>query len=355
LMQFAKSTQYPDLAMAFSVLQLDNLPKRLAIAAQSGNLPPFVRVGFAQLIAATESEKTTASIISTAADVLTRFMSPRVLPALMGHTNVPLILEQKQMLIFQSDIFRQDVLNPLIAAVINIVMQKNFSIQRSVPLAFCGDEFPTIFIPKSPTWANEHRSKGFVGIYGFQSLAQLKESYGSERSDILLSGLGSQFWFNPNHYHTADEWQKSLGEVEVWIRSKTWSRSSSGGRSSNEQIHKKPLISTDQILGFRQGECILRSPALQGHNRSGLPWHIRRIHIPKSDQQTAKQCEDFWRKRLKSTLTQREQEQRPLIDLNQALALRTQEAEKLLPLSKPAQTFKPTPRDSFIPVTEAPF
>jgi type IV secretion system protein VirD4 len=355
LMQFAKSTQYPDLAMAFSVLQLDNLPKRLAIAAQSGSLPPFVRVGFAQLIAATESEKTTASIISTAADVLTRFMSPRVLPALMGHTNVPLILGQKQMLIFQSDIFRQDVLNPLIAAVINIVMQKNFSIQRSVPLAFCGDEFPTIFIPKSPTWANEHRSKGFVGIYGFQSLAQLKESYGSERSDILLSGLGSQFWFNPNHYHTADEWQKSLGEIEVWIRSKTWSRSSSGGRSSNEQIHKKPLISTDQILGFRQGECILRSPALQGHNRSGLPWHIRRIHIPKSDQQTAKQCEDFWRKRLKSTLTQREQEQRPPIDLNQALALRTKEAERLLPLSKPAQTFKPSPRDSFIPVTEAPF
>jgi type IV secretion system protein VirD4 len=357
LMQFAKSTQYPDLAMAFSVLQLENLPKRLAIAAQSGNLPPFVKVGFAQLIAATESEKTTASIISTAADVLTRFMSPRVLPALMGQTNVPLILGQKQMLIFQSDIFRQDVLNPLIAAVINIVIQKNFSIQRTVPLAFCGDEFPTIFIPKSPTWANEHRSKGFVGIYGFQSLAQLKESYGNERSDILLSGLGSQFWFNPNHYNTADEWQKSLGEVEVWVKSKTWSRSggTGSGRSSNEQIHKKPLISTDQILGFRQGECILKSPALQGRKRSGLPWHIKRIRIPKTDQQRAKQCEEFWRSRLKATLTQRERDQRLSIDMEQALALRTKEAERLLPLSKQNPGFKPVPQESSIPIPEAPF
>jgi len=335
LMQFAKSTRYPDLAMAFSVLQLDNLPQRLAIASASGHLPPFVKVGFAQLIAASESEKTTASIISTASDILTRFMSPRILPALIGETNVPLLLGEKQMLVFQSDIFRQDVLNPLIAAVINIVMQKNFSIQRTVPIAFCGDEFPTIFIPKSPTWANEHRSKGFVGIYGFQSLAQLKESYGNERSDILLSGLGTQFWFNPNHYNTAEEWQKSLGEVEVWVKSKSLSRSggtSGGGRSSNEQIHKKPLISTDQILGFRQGECILKSPALQGRKRSGLPWHIKRINIPKSDQKVSDQCEAFWKVRLKSILTEREQSQRPPIDMEQALALRTQEAERLLPL-----------------------
>jgi type IV secretion system protein VirD4 len=351
LMQFAKATQYPDLAMAFSVLQLENLPKRLAIAAQSGTLPPFVKVGFAQLIAATESEKTTASIISTAADVLTRFMSPRVLPALMGQTNVPLILGQKQMLVFQSDIFRQDVLNPLIAAVINIVMQKNFSIQRTVPLAFCGDEFPTIFIPKSPTWANEHRSKGFVGIYGFQSLAQLKESYGGDRSDILLSGLGSQFWFNPNHYNTAEEWQRSLGEVEVWVKSKTWSKSggTGGGRSSNEQIHKKPLISTDQILGFRQGECILKSPALQGRHRSGLPWHIKRIRIPKPDQQLAQQCEDFWRSQLRATLTQREQAQRPTIDMEQALLLRTQEAEELLPLSKQGSGVRAMTKTPFFP------
>ena len=348
LMQFAKSTRYPDLAMAFSVLQLDNLPQRLAIASSSGNLPPFVKVGFAQLIAASESEKTTASIISTASDNLTRFMSPRILPALIGETNVPFLLGEKQMLVFQSDIFRQDVLNPLIAAVINIVMQKNFSIQRTVPIAFCGDEFPTIFIPKSPTWANEHRSKGFVGIYGFQSLAQLKESYGNERSDILLSGLGTQFWFNPNHYHTADEWQKSLGEVEVWVKSKSLSRSggtSGGGRSSNEQIHKKPLISTDEILGFRQGECILKSPALQGRRRSGLPWHIKRINIPKSDQEIAQKCEAYWQVRLKPALTEREQSQRPSIDMEQALLVRTQEADRLLPLKEPKDSSDriPTP------------
>jgi type IV secretion system protein VirD4 len=346
LMQFAKSTRYPDLAMAFSVLQLENLPQRLAVAATSGHLPPFVKVAFAQLIAASDSEKTTASIISTAADILTRFMSPRILPSLIGKTNVPLILAEKEMLVFQSDIFRQDVLNPLIAALINIVMQKNFSIQRTVPIVFCGDEFPTIFIPKSPTWANEHRSKGYVGIYGFQSLAQLREGYGDEASDILLSGLGTQFWFDPNHYKTAEEWQRSLGEVEVWVKSKSSSRSGGsggGGRSSNEQIHRKPLITADEIMGFGQGECILRNPVFRGRKRSKLPWHIKRINIPKSDQKVADDCEEYWRNRLRPDLTAREKEHRPPIDMEQELQLRIKEAERLLPLKEPKDSSKYDP------------
>jgi type IV secretion system protein VirD4 len=336
LIQFAKSTQYPDLAMAFAVLQLEDLPKRLAIAAQSDRLPPFIKVGFAQIIAATDSEKTTASIIATASDVLTRFMSPRILPALMGKTNLPLVLDGKQLVIFHSDIFRQDVLNPLIAAMINIVMQKNVSVQRKQPIVFCADELPTIYIPKLPTWPNEHRSKGFVGILGFQTLSQLKEAYGDHDSDTLLSGLGTQFWFNPNNEKTAQIWQTFLGETEIRIRTKGWSRSggkSGGGRSFNEQVHKKSLLTTDEILGFRQGECILRSPGIQNRQRSRIPWHIKSIRIPKKDQRLIDQCEEMWRSRLIHALTEIEKTQRPPLDILAAIKVREAEADRLLPLS----------------------
>lgn len=76
------------------------------------------------------------------------------------------MIGEKEILVFQSDIFRQDVINPLLAAIINVVINKNFAVSRKMPLVFGADEFPTIFMPSSPRWPNEHRSKGFVEIWG---------------------------------------------------------------------------------------------------------------------------------------------------------------------------------------------
>ncbi|MCU0567066.1 MAG: TraM recognition domain-containing protein [Oculatellaceae cyanobacterium Prado106] len=333
LFQFAKSTDYPDLGMAFTVLQLTNLPARLAFAVQRNQLPMFVRISFSQLISTLDSEKTTASIISTAANVLNRFISLRILPSMMGKTNVSLLLGRKEMLVFQSDIFRQDVINPILAAILHVVLQKNFSIQRMVPLIFCADEFPTLYLPKAPTWANEHRSKGFVGIYGYQSLPQLRDSYGAEKSNILLAGLGTQFWFNPNHYDTAKDWEDSLGETELWIQSKSWSRSPEdwgGGRSRNEQIHKRSLIAAEELMQFGQGECILRSPGYKNRRRTAVPWHIRQIRVGDRDRERERHCVEIWNEKLRERLIEREQQQS--LDIQEELLLRYDEAERLLPL-----------------------
>jgi type IV secretion system protein VirD4 len=341
LLQFAKATKYPDLAMAFSVLQLTNLPARLAFAAQQNQLPMFVRISFSQLISTLDSEKTTASIISTAANVLNRFISPRILPSMMGQTNVSLSLGTREMLVFQSDIFRQDVINPILAAIIHVVLQKNFSIQRTVPLVFCADEFPTIYLPKAPTWANEHRSKGYIGIYGYQSLPQLRDRYGTEKSSILLAGLGTQFWFNPNHYDTAKDWEDSLGETELWIQSKSWSRSPmedwGRGRSRNEQIHKRALISAEALMQFGQGECILRNPGYESQRQAAVPWHIHRVKVSERDREREQKCVEIWNEKLRSRLIEREGGQSQTDDLKKQLLLRYQEAEQLLPLPPESQ------------------
>jgi type IV secretion system protein VirD4 len=39
-------------------------------------------------------------------------MAPDLLRSLLGSTNVAAILERRELLVFQSDIFRQDVINP---------------------------------------------------------------------------------------------------------------------------------------------------------------------------------------------------------------------------------------------------
>lgn len=336
LFQLAKSTPYPDIAMAFSVARLTHLPERLIYADQQGRLPLAVRIAFSQLMQTAGAEKTTSGITATASDVLTRFMSQRILPSLMGKTNISIELGQKELIVFQSDIFRQAVVNPLLAALINVIINRNFSIQRTVPLVFSADEFPTLYLPKCPTWPNEHRSKGFVGIFGFQSFPQIRDTYGREKTDILLSGVGTHFWFNPGNRDTAKAYSDYIGETEVTIRNKSWSRQRGDDRGRNrtisEQTRTRPLILADDITRFDVGECIVINPAYRNQKQANLPQHVNQIRISEADQTLEKQCEQLWQDKIKSQLIQRERQRRTDLDIEAQLQLRIDEAERRLPL-----------------------
>jgi type IV secretion system protein VirD4 len=331
LFQFAKSTKYPDLAMAFNVLSLPKLVERLDYAANQGKLPYFVRVSFSQFISTLGADKTTSGIQATASDLLTRFISPTMLPSLMGTTNISSILKQKEMIVFQSDIFRQSVVNPLLAAIINIVMNKNFSIARTSPIVFSADELPSIYLPKLPTWANEHRSKGYTGLYGYQSAAQLREGYGKDGSEILLGGLASSFWFLPANHDEARSYQEQLGNVEVKVRNKSWG-AGKGGASYSETLQTRPLMLADEFNGFDIGECVFRNPAYKANGRANLPQHFRQLTVSKCDINREKECEEIWKQKLRQTLTERETRRRPKLDLLAQLESRLAEAERLLPL-----------------------
>jgi type IV secretory pathway TraG/TraD family ATPase VirD4 len=332
LFQFAKSTKYPDLAMAFNVLSLPKLVERLDYAAKQNKLPYFVRVSFSQFISTLGADKTTSGIQATASDLLTRFISPTMLPSLMGKTNISSILKQNEMIVFQSDIFRQSVVNPLLAAIINIIMNKNFSIARTSPIVFSADELPSIYLPKLPTWANEHRSKGYTGLYGYQSAAQLREGYGKDGADILLGGLATTFWFLPANHDESRIYQEQLGNIEIKVRNKSWSPGKGGGASYSEQLQTRPLMLADQFNGFDIGECVFRNPAYKANGQANLPQHFKQLTVPKADIDREKECEEIWKTQLRQNLTDRETDRRPKLNLLQQLEARLAEAEKLLPL-----------------------
>ena len=331
LLQFAKGTKYPDLAMAFSIAQLPNLVERLAYAAEENRLSYFVQVNFSQFIQSGASEKTSSGIIATASDVLTRFIDPRLLTSLLGNTNVSPMIGEKEILVFQSDIFRQDVINPLLAAIINVVINKNFAVSRKVPLIFGADEFPTIFMPSSPRWPNEHRSKGFVGIFGYQSFPQLVEGYGEQNAKILAAACSTRFLFNPGDIQTAEGYSKEIGEKEVTYRTKSWSRTRGDDRGRNrsvsEQVRTRPLILADEVMRFGVGECIFINP---DYNQK--PIHFRkRLQIPKKDIKRRNSCEALW-PTIRKKIIQNEEKRRPNLDLEKQIELRFKEAEKLLPM-----------------------
>lgn len=335
LMQFAKGTKYPDLAMAFAIARLPNLPERLVYADEQGQLPIAVQIAFSQFMQTAGAQKTSGGIAATASDVLTRFMSSRILPALLGETNISLLLGRKEMIVFQSDIMRQDVVNPILAAIINVLINRNFSVQRDTPLVFSADEFPTIYLPQCPTWPNEHRSKGFVGLFGFQSFPQIRERYGREKADILLSAVGSQFWFNPGNEETAKALSAYLGEEEITLEqtstSKTLGRDRSRTRSTSQQTRTKALMLPDEFLRFGTGECILLNPAYKDNKQSNLPQHFRQIPIPKEDIALIDECEQIWGDEVLPSLRSREAQRRPNLDHEELLQTRFDEARRLLP------------------------
>lgn len=109
LFQLAKATEYPDLVMAFALLSLPKLPKRLLYATENHleSFPFWVRVGFSQLMQVAGADPTSAGIMGNAADLITEFMQKNLLPCYLGSSNTNLELNEKEILIFQSDILRQ--------------------------------------------------------------------------------------------------------------------------------------------------------------------------------------------------------------------------------------------------------
>ena len=322
--------------MAFAILQLQGLPERLAKAAKenSPHLPLSVKTQFMQLIQTAGATKTSSGIMANAADVLTDFMSGSILQSVVGKTNVSVILKEKEILIFQSDIFRQNVINPLIAGNFNLILNKNFSFQRTVPLIVSMDEFPAFEYDKPYTWPNEHRSKLFVGIYGYQSEPQVRKRYEEEDCDILDNGLRHHIWFATGSLESANKYSATLGDTEVTIRntSKSYGRNGGGNRTISQQVVKKPLMHPNDFTQLRMGECIFRSSAYEGKDRTNLPWHLRQVRIPKFDQQREVECEKIWEEELLPNLIAREKNRRGSFDIEKILKERQELAEKMFPM-----------------------
>ncbi len=342
LFMLAKGTKYPDLGMAFSFLQLSEFPKRLAKAAEEGSevLPEWVRVQFDQLIKVADVEKTAGSIEAGAIDVLTDFIQPDLLGCMMGQSTAPSMLGKKQMIFFQSDIFRSDTINPFLAAIIQTYVNYNCSEQRKVPIVCSFDEASTFTITDAPNWANLHRSKGAVFMFAYQNSPQMREAYGKDKAQFLSSGLATKFWFNPGDQETASQYSQYLGDTEIITQNKSRSRnrgSSGGSVSTSDQTHIRPLMSADSINSMGVGECIYMNPTMGG----GVPWHIDRVPIPKEYIKRRKECLELWDEQILPNLIKLEQKARGIYGqseveqstwLQQELKKRQEEADRLLPL-----------------------
>jgi type IV secretory pathway TraG/TraD family ATPase VirD4 len=281
VLQLAKLSEYPDLLTCQKILALD--PSDLIDRVKAADISPWVKVSWEQFMSMRESEKTAASVASIASLMFTNFISPDILPSLCGKSTIPLDLEGKQMIIFGMDQNRRDIVGPILATVLHMIVVRNIAKQRADPLAVFLDELPTLALPNLVNWLNESRSAGFCGVLGYQNMTQLEKAYGKENSRAILSGCNTKFIFNPGEYESAKYFSDYLGDEEVVYRQKSRSNSKDGGStSSSEQDKTKKLFSPEEMLKLPAGQCIFINPAYANQQEASIPMKLK-VNVGKGE------------------------------------------------------------------------
>ena len=332
----AKHSAYPDLLMAKKLLNLPGLPTRIRLAAETGNIPAWTLESFSQLIASEEAEKQVAGIVATAQRTFDKFISKELIPSFIGKTTIPLDLKGKQILFLQVDIQKREVVAPLLAALLHLMIARNFSYPRTEPLVVSLDELPTLHLDGLPKWINEFRSAGFCPILGYQNFAQLQHTYGRELSKAIFAACGTKVFFNPRDEETAALIARYLGEKEVRTFTKSTNSGTHRSTSRNEQLQKVPLMTVDEILKLDQGECVFINPAYKGRREASVPLRTR-LRVSRKDIQRQTRSEMLWQQTWRDRFTQDAIQHRMAeSQIDAAAQLRQATAEALLPLKPTA-------------------
>ncbi len=348
VMLLAKMTPYPDLLMASKLLNLSDLPVRIRAAGAGGRIPAWTMESFSQLLASEGADKQIAGIVATAQRTFKTFIGKQLVSSFCGKTTIPLDLKEKQILFLQVDIQKRDTVSPLLAAVLHLIVTRNFARPRATPLVVALDELPTLYLPELPKWINEFRSYGFVALLGYQNFAQLQHMYGRELSRALFAACGTKVFFNPKDRETAVEFSGYLGEKEVRLYTRSHGRQ---GGSYSEQYQKMPLLTPDQILKLDQGECVFINPAYKGGYEASIPLKLK-VKIAQPEIEIQQRSTDLWHSKVCGRLTGQMAQQHSIIDLDQENEIRREMAERLFPLPVEGSSSAGQTQDAGSDITE---
>lgn len=121
---------------------------------------------------------------------------------------------------------------------------------------FCIDEFATWGkISSIGDLLTKARKKGGVGVLGLQSISQIREAYGREGAQTLLSCLGNWLSLRSGDAETADYMSRAIGDEQ--IRRLNESLNADGQKSTSEQIAIQRVILPAELQSLPDLEGIL--------------------------------------------------------------------------------------------------
>jgi type IV secretory pathway TraG/TraD family ATPase VirD4 len=300
ILLLARTMRYPDLVTCSKILSVDRLARR--ILAKRQELNPWIVDAFGQFTSSAGSERTEASIQSTAQLIFNRFQIPEVLSVLCGESTIPTRLAGKTLLVLGLDQEKRDVLAPLFATIVNLLVNRNMAAKRSEPLFLVLDELPTLYLPYLKNWPNEHRSKGLCIVAGLQNKTQIEGIYGETEARTIIGAFGTRIYMNPQDIDTADWIARSLPEREVVLKSR--SKSIAAGRTTtnySEEVRTVPLMKGAQINQMKTGEAILVNPHFSDSTSGFIPIHSQ-IRLSPRYRKLVAWCGEKWQGDLREAL-----------------------------------------------------
>ena len=293
--------QYADLMTCAAILSLPELGKRLGYSRERQQFPIWTMRPLAQLISVANAPETESSIIGTAQRTFEKFLKKDFIGAFSDDSTIPLDLDGKTLLVCGLDRNNRDIVGPLMAAVIHMIVSKNVSRSepRKDPLCVFLDELPTMYLPQLYEWLTQNREDGFCGIIGFQNFAQLEKVYGKEVAKIIIGNCATKFIFNPQEVESAEYFSKALGEFDVLYSTKSRSHNSgkhsSGSRSRSENRQKRSLFEVSQFMKLGKGQSIIINPNFQRGDEEYVPIK-QKIKVPPDDLSEMNWSQEQWPK-----------------------------------------------------------
>jgi len=287
----AKALKHPDILTAFTILKDEDM---IASVRGVGKIDPWLTLAFGQLLSTAKSEKTIDSIRGTAAILFGQLMRPDILPALVGQTTIPLDITGKKLLIFG---VKQDVrlaVSTLIASIIHALVSRNVLQGRKEPLFLSLDEMPSMYFPEIAEWLSEKRKYGLCTQIGYQSLGQLKKTYGPELADVIYTNTATKFFFNPQSIESARIFSETLGEVDVVYKTRNRTYGRNRSRTRNETRTKKRLMAPDEFLNQAEGCCVLVSPGYGNQTERFIPVKFSPLTISQDELDIQSAVENEW-------------------------------------------------------------
>lgn len=325
ILMLTRGTQYPDIMMAQALASRTDLAR--LVLEHKERINPWVLASFGQLISSAGSEKTVSSILATANLNLTRFIKADILPSLCGETTIPTFLQGKTLLVLGLDREKRDVLAPLIATVLHMLVAKNVVRPRKDPLFLFADELPTLYLPALHNWLNENREDGLCTLIGCQNVVQMEKIYGRELSRAILGGCATKVAFNPQDYDSAKLISDYLGEKEIDYKTRSKGRSGGKGNTSySEHVQTRPLMAPAEILRLPTGRSIILNPHFQHAQESYVPL-LEGIRLSRAYGRIVKESGRDWDELRRVRIDSKRQR----VISNDDLKARYDEADRLLP------------------------
>lgn len=119
------------------------------------------------------------------------------------------------------------------------------------------DEAPTVFIPNIEVLPNTGRSNKIATVIMCQDIAQLEDSYGREKADVLFASCNSHFYGRVASSKTAEILSKQFGKADkVYITSNEGRNTRKFGKTfgRSETIQERDVIKPSEFLNLQVGE-----------------------------------------------------------------------------------------------------